>query len=101
MSEDRAGSRGRASRAVRNTFRKELELALVEVKVKAEQVEHLIAERDALRKWAAEACIALEATLIGERSFRAGDGLDPGNHDRLLREARELGVPVPGHLAEE
>jgi hypothetical protein len=95
MSEDRAGSRGRGSFAVRNTFRKELEQTLVEVKMKTEQVERLIAERIALRKWAAEACIALEAaTVIGERSSRPGDGLDYGNHDRLLREARELGVPV-------
>jgi len=35
-------------------------------------------------------------TVIGEQSCRPGDGLDYGNHDRLLREARELGAPVPG-----
>jgi hypothetical protein len=90
MSDTGAGSRGRGSRAVRNTFRKELELALVDVKVKAERIEQLIAERDALRKWAAEACVALgEAAVIRQ-----------GEHDRLLGEARELGVPVPSSFIE-
>jgi hypothetical protein len=94
MSAQRAGSRGGGLGAVRNTIRRELELALVEVKVKAEQVEHLIAERDALRTWATEACIALDAATLSPERSGSGDG--PDHRDRLVREARELGIPVPG-----
>jgi hypothetical protein len=85
MSEDRPESRGRGSRAVRNTFRRELELALVDVKLKAQHIEQLLAERDALRRWAADACVALQEAAV----------IRPGNHDRLLGEARELGVLLP------
>jgi hypothetical protein len=39
-----------------------------------------------------EVVIALDAaTVIGMRSCREGDGLHYANHDRLIREARELG----------
>lgn len=49
-----------------------------------------------LEAWADEAVLALQAaTVIGERSCRAGDHLNYGNHDRLIGARTALARAIP------